>query len=59
MVEYITIKLPNDLVAEVDKLVGKYGFSSRADIVKNALRDFFNKYPETRQLFAAKQGAAS
>ena len=26
--------------------VGKYGFSSRAEVVKDALRDFFKKYPE-------------
>jgi Arc/MetJ-type ribon-helix-helix transcriptional regulator len=48
--EYTTIKLPNNVVASVDKLVGKHGFDSRADVVKDALRDFFEKYPETRIL---------
>ena len=42
--EYTTIKLPNDLVLSIDKLIGKYGFKSRAEIVKDALRDLLNQY---------------
>lgn len=45
--KYGAIKLPENLLKEVDKIVGKHGFDSRADVVKDALRDFFNKYPET------------
>jgi len=47
MVEYTTVKLPDDMIVEVDKLVGKYGFSSRTEVVKSALRNFFGKYSET------------
>jgi metal-responsive CopG/Arc/MetJ family transcriptional regulator len=32
----------------MDKLIEKYGFTSRADVVKSALREFFQKYPETK-----------
>ena len=41
---YTTIKLPNDLVTSMDKLIGTYGFKSRAEIVKEALRELLNKY---------------
>jgi Arc/MetJ-type ribon-helix-helix transcriptional regulator len=47
MTQYATVKLPQEVVTEINKLVGKYGFSSRAEVVKDALRDFFRKYPET------------
>jgi len=47
MTKYTTIKLPNNLTAEIDKLVGKHGFSSRAEVVKDALRTLLKKYPET------------
>jgi Arc/MetJ-type ribon-helix-helix transcriptional regulator len=42
--EYTTIKLPNDLVTSMDKLIGTYGFKSRAEIVKEALRELLTKY---------------
>ena len=41
---YTTIKLPNDLVTSMDKLIGTYGFKSRAEIVKEALRELLTKY---------------
>jgi Arc/MetJ-type ribon-helix-helix transcriptional regulator len=47
MTEYTTIKIPSEITKCIDKLVGKHGFSSRAEVVKDALRDFFKKYPET------------
>ncbi len=47
MAPYITLKLPNDLIKEVDKLVGKHGYSSRPEVVKDALRGLLRKYPET------------
>lgn len=40
---YITIALPSEIVAEVDTYVGTRGFSSRTEVVKDALRDFFAK----------------
>jgi len=42
--DYTTIKLPNDLVSSMDKLIGTYGFKSRAEIVKEALRDLLAQY---------------
>lgn len=47
--EYTTIKLPNDLVTTIDKLIGKHGFKSRGEIVKEALRDLLTQYQETPQ----------
>ncbi len=41
---YTTIKLPNDIVIEMDKLIGKHGFKSRAEIVKEALRELLSRY---------------
>jgi len=51
--KYAQVKLPKTLVVEVDKLIGTFGFTSRAEIVKSALRSllldyhkFIGKYPE-------------
>jgi len=48
MVEYLSARLPANLMEKADHLIGKYGFDSRADVIKAALRDFFEKYPETK-----------
>ncbi|MCL2477728.1 ribbon-helix-helix domain-containing protein [Candidatus Bathycorpusculum sp.] len=48
MTKYITVRLPECYHCEMDKLIEKYGFTSRADVVKSALREFFQKYPETK-----------
>ena len=42
--KYVTIKLPRNIVDEIDKFVGKYGFVSRTEVVKEALRTFFQQY---------------
>ena len=41
---YTTIKLPNDIVVEMDKLLGKHGFKSRSEIIKDALRELLSQY---------------
>ena len=41
---YTTVKLPNDIVAEMDKLIGKHGFKSRSEIIKDALIELLNQY---------------
>ena len=41
---YIPVKLPDDLVAEMDKLVGSHGFRTRAEIAKEAIRNLLRKY---------------
>ena len=41
-IEYVTVKLPKDIIDEIDKLVGGvHGYSSRTEVVKDALRRFF------------------
>ena len=48
-VEYTNIKLPTvPYVEKVDQLVANKLYNSRTDVIKDALRDFFEKYPETR-----------
>jgi Arc/MetJ-type ribon-helix-helix transcriptional regulator len=42
--EYVTIKLPCNIINEVlDPLVGTHGYSSRADVLKDALRRLSEK----------------
>lgn len=38
--EYVTVRLPKSLVDEVDALVGRHGFTSRAEVVKEAVRSW-------------------
>ena len=42
--KYVTIKLPRNIVDEIDKFVGNYGFVSRTEVVKEALRKLFQQY---------------
>lgn len=35
---YVTVKIPKRLADEVDGLIGKHGFTTRAEIAKEALR---------------------
>jgi Arc/MetJ-type ribon-helix-helix transcriptional regulator len=42
--DYTTIRIPNDLVKEMDTLIGVRGFKSRAEIVKEAVREILAKY---------------
>jgi metal-responsive CopG/Arc/MetJ family transcriptional regulator len=41
---HVTIKIPKELVDEMDRLLGKHGFRSRGEIAKEALRQFLAKY---------------
>lgn len=43
---HVTIKLPKDLVVEMDKLKGQHGFRSRGEIAKEAVRRLINYYEE-------------
>ncbi len=46
--EYTTIKMPTNLVEEaLDPLVGTHGYSSRTDVIKDALRRLSEKYQTT------------
>jgi Arc/MetJ-type ribon-helix-helix transcriptional regulator len=48
--DHITIKLPKELVAEMDKLIGALGFRSRGEIAKEAIRQLLSHYKETLNL---------
>lgn len=60
---HITVKIPRELIREVDKLKGKHGFRSRGEITKEALRQFLTKYesdlaesPRFEQVNAGEHG---
>ena len=42
--DYVTVRIPKELSDEADKLIGKKGFRSKAEIVKEALRDLIEHY---------------
>jgi len=42
--EYITIRIPKELADEMDELIGKRGFRTRAEIAKEAIRKFLSEY---------------
>jgi metal-responsive CopG/Arc/MetJ family transcriptional regulator len=44
MNKYVTIKLPKHLVDEIDNFVGRYGFVSRTEVVKEAIRKLLQEY---------------
>ncbi|MEM1661023.1 MAG: ribbon-helix-helix domain-containing protein [Candidatus Bathyarchaeia archaeon] len=50
--DHITIKLPVELVEEIDVLVGKYGFRSRGEVVKEAVRKLLDHYRNITPLHA-------
>lgn len=43
--DYVTLKIPKELADEIDSLIGKKGFRSRAEVTKEALRHFLLDYP--------------
>jgi metal-responsive CopG/Arc/MetJ family transcriptional regulator len=43
MTKYATVRIPQDMANRADAFIGVQGFTSRADIVNEALRDFFTK----------------
>lgn len=42
--KYSSVKVPNSLLTQADTLIGKYGYKSRTEIVKEAVRDLLAKY---------------
>ncbi len=44
MTDHITIKIPAELVEEMDRLDKKHGFRGRGEIAKQAIREFLDKY---------------
>jgi metal-responsive CopG/Arc/MetJ family transcriptional regulator len=43
MTEFSTVRIPKELADEADTFIGKQGYSSRAEVVKDALRKFFKE----------------
>jgi metal-responsive CopG/Arc/MetJ family transcriptional regulator len=43
--DHVTIKIPIELVQEIDQRVGTSGYRSRAEITKQALREFMQRNP--------------
>ena len=41
---HVTIKIPKDLVDEMDRLKGQHGFRSRGEIAKEAIRKLIFNY---------------
>lgn len=39
---YVSVNLPRSLIKEVDKLIGHHGYTSRAEVVKEALRRYLD-----------------
>lgn len=47
MGEYVPIKIPRNLVDEIDRqLVGRFGFTSRAEVVKEGVRRLLTELPK-------------
>lgn len=44
---YCTVKIPVELSDELDKLEGALGYTSRADIVNDAIRRFIESRPSS------------
>jgi metal-responsive CopG/Arc/MetJ family transcriptional regulator len=45
--DYTVVKIPTELANEIDnELIGKHGFKTRAEVVKEALRQFLRQYRE-------------
>lgn len=42
--DYTTIRIPTELANELDKLIGKRGFRTKAEIVKEAIRTLLKYY---------------
>jgi metal-responsive CopG/Arc/MetJ family transcriptional regulator len=41
---YSVIKIPDELAEEIDKIVGKHGYRSRTEFVKDAVRTLLREY---------------
>ena len=41
---YSVIKIPDELAGEIDKVVGKHGYWSRTEFVKDAVRTLLREY---------------
>ena len=42
--EYVFVKIPKSLLEEVDRIIGKHGYRSRTEFVKDAIRSLLREY---------------
>lgn len=42
--EYMPVKIPMSLLKEIDKVLGKAGYRSRSEFVKEAIRALLREY---------------
>jgi Arc/MetJ-type ribon-helix-helix transcriptional regulator len=47
---HVTIKIPIELIREMDVLVGQHGYKSRAEVAKDGVRKLLDFYGITRAL---------
>ena len=52
---YVIIKIPVELVDEIDKMMGKFGYRSRAEFVKDAVRRLLRIYSHRLREAVIKQ----
>lgn len=45
--KHVTVKIPIDLIEEMDNLKGKHGFRTRGEIAKEAIRRIIKEYEYT------------
>ena len=43
--EYVVVKLPRTLTDEMDRVVGYYGYRSRAEVAKDGIRRLLTDLP--------------
>jgi len=48
--DHVTVKIPKELIDEMDKFIGSLGFRSRGEIAKEAIRQLLNHYKESLTL---------
>ncbi len=46
MTRYVTVKIPEEIGLQIDKILYKAGYSSRAEFVKDAIRRLLEKFNE-------------
>jgi len=42
--DYVTLKIPHELAEAIDRIIGKMGFRTRAEFVKEAIRQLLKEY---------------
>ena len=53
--KYIQVKVPTELVDEVDAMIGLKGYKSRMEFVREAIRDLLRHYERVEQRRNATQ----